>query len=61
MPKNYRLLYSNLIKLIIGLLLLIFSLIPIVSHRIHIYLLVVGVFIIGMSGDGFLKWYAEKS
>lgn len=60
MPKNNRLLYSNLIKLIIGLMLIIVSQLPIISHRIHISLLVVGVFIIGMSGDGFLKWYGEK-
>jgi hypothetical protein len=60
MPKNNRLLISNLIKLMIGLILIIVSLLPTLSHRIHIYLLVVGVFIIGMSGDGFLKWYGEK-
>lgn len=60
MSKNNRLLVSNLIKLMIGIILIMGSLLPTLSHRIHIYLLVIGIFIIGMSGDGFLKWYAEK-
>jgi hypothetical protein len=60
MSKSNRLLYLNLIKLIIGLILVIVSLIPMLSHRIHISLLVVGVFIIGMSSDGILKWYGER-
>jgi len=60
MSKNDRLLYLNLIKLMIGLSLTIISLIPTISHPMHISLLVAGIFIIGMSGDGLLKWFGEK-
>lgn len=60
MSKNTnRLLYSNLVKLIIGLGLIIASITSILSYSIHIVLLVAGIFIIGMSVDGMLVWYGK--
>lgn len=60
MSKNTRLLYSSLVKLVIGLILIIVSLIPALSRSIHNALLVVGIFIVGISGDGLLIWYGKK-
>lgn len=60
MSKNSTLLCSNLVKLVIGLILIGVSLIPNLSRSMHNALLVVGISIVGISSVRLLIRYGEK-
>jgi hypothetical protein len=45
---------------VIALILIIISFIPSRNYKIHTDLLIIGILIIGWSGDGILRWIGES-
>lgn len=60
MSAKRRLLLKNFFMVVIALILIIISFILSRNYKIHTDLLIIGILIIGWSGDGILRWIGES-